>query len=171
MNSLKVVVHPGRLKIIQELLHGKKLTGLEIANRIKEIPQATVYRHIQLMEQYGIIKLVQEKQVKGKAEKVYTLKEEDFTSGDLDHISEDEKLVLLVIFLAGVLENLKKSDGENFRGKTIFKRDTFHFTDEKIAAFINDYNSLIEKYSNESLSSKSPRSVSVSSVFLAKVRK
>ncbi|MFO8100697.1 MAG: helix-turn-helix domain-containing protein, partial [Dehalococcoidia bacterium] len=62
---------------IINLLTGKKLTSQEIAERLPEVPQATLYRHIKQLEKGGIIRITETHQIRGTVEKVYTAGAED----------------------------------------------------------------------------------------------
>ena len=53
------------------------LTPLEMVKIIKDVPQATLYRHIQILLDSGIIRVIKEKKVKSVSEKYYTLNEEE----------------------------------------------------------------------------------------------
>jgi DNA-binding transcriptional ArsR family regulator len=76
-NKVEVLMHPVRMKISQVLMRNKDngLTPLELVKIIKDVPQATLYRHLQIMLDSGIIRVLKEKKVKSVSEKYYALNE------------------------------------------------------------------------------------------------
>lgn len=62
-NKVEILMHPVRIKICQALLRNKEegLTPLEMVKILKDVPQATLYRHIQVMVDSGIVSVVSEK--------------------------------------------------------------------------------------------------------------
>ena len=77
VNKVDVLMHPVRMKICQSLMSNKEngLTPLEMVKIIKDVPQATLYRQLQIMMDSGIIHVIKEKKVKSVSEKYYALKE------------------------------------------------------------------------------------------------
>jgi hypothetical protein len=45
MNKIETVLHPVRFKIIQVFLDGQSKTAKRLAKELKDIPQASLYRH------------------------------------------------------------------------------------------------------------------------------
>lgn len=80
MSKIKLILHPVRMKIIQSLINGKKFTVNQIAERVKDVPQATLYRQLNTLLEADLIEVVQENQVRGTIEKVYALKEQSVHS-------------------------------------------------------------------------------------------
>ncbi|MEG0692803.1 MAG: helix-turn-helix domain-containing protein, partial [Oscillospiraceae bacterium] len=76
MNVTKIVLNPVRLRIIQFLAIHNNSTVFQISNKISDIPKTTLYRHINILEQNNIIKVVSENRIRGTVEKVYSLNNE-----------------------------------------------------------------------------------------------
>src|SRR3954463_2690016 len=78
-NKIEVIMHPVRMKICQALMRNKEtgLTPLEMVKIIKDVPQSSLYRHIQTMVDSGVIHVINEKKVKSVSEKYYALNEEE----------------------------------------------------------------------------------------------
>ena len=74
-SKMKLILHPVRMKIIQSLLNGKNMTVQQLSQRAKDVPQATLYRHLNKLLEADLIQVVQENQIRGTVEKVYALKE------------------------------------------------------------------------------------------------
>lgn len=63
INKAEILMHPVRIKISQALMRNREngLTPLEMLKIIKDVPQATLYRHIQVLLDSGVIRIVKEK--------------------------------------------------------------------------------------------------------------
>jgi predicted transcriptional regulator len=76
MNQIQranLVIHPIRLRIIT-LLSKENMTTGNLAKKLPEIPQATLYRHIKKLETSQVIQIVSTQPLRGTVEKTYTLK-------------------------------------------------------------------------------------------------
>jgi DNA-binding transcriptional ArsR family regulator len=103
-SKTKLILHPVRMKIIQSLINGKKLTVHAIAERNKDIPQATLYRQLNTLLEADIIQVVQENQIRGTVEKVYALKEPSIQSQEeFLNLSKEEHLELFLTFTTQLL--------------------------------------------------------------------
>ncbi|WP_157337572.1 helix-turn-helix domain-containing protein [Paenibacillus lutrae] len=68
-----LIVHPIRMKIIQTLIGDRRLSVQQIGERLPEVPQASLYRHIRKLAEAGVLQVVEERAVRGTLEKVYAL--------------------------------------------------------------------------------------------------
>ena len=53
-SKIKVILHPVRMKIIQALI-GKEMTVQELSQWTEDVPQATLYRHLNKLLDAGFI--------------------------------------------------------------------------------------------------------------------
>ncbi|MDZ7792164.1 MAG: helix-turn-helix domain-containing protein [Spirochaetia bacterium] len=110
----KLVIHPVRLRIIT-LLTGRELTSLELAERLPEVAQATLYRHIKQLEEGGIIRITETHQVRGTVEKVYTAgagEKSHFSAKEIRQLSTEEHTALFASFIAGLYEQFLSLTGK-----------------------------------------------------------
>lgn len=74
LSKADLIIHPVRLRILQTLL-GEELTTQQIAQRLPDVPESTLYRHLRLLLDGGLLDVAQAHLVHGIQEKVYTLAE------------------------------------------------------------------------------------------------
>ena len=74
LERIDLIIHPVRLRILQTLL-GEELTTQEISERLPEIPTSSIYRHLRLLLEAGMITVAEAKLVHGIREKVYRLEQ------------------------------------------------------------------------------------------------
>lgn len=64
--------NPVQCRLLLEILSCGETTAKHLADTYPDISQATLYRHLKRMSQEGILKIVQENQVRGAIEKTYS---------------------------------------------------------------------------------------------------
>lgn len=76
MTALDLLLHPVRLRIVNALSQGQTLTTRELYRRLTGASQATVYRHVGMLLNGGILEVDGEEQVRGAVERRYRLRED-----------------------------------------------------------------------------------------------
>ncbi len=106
MNQAKedLLLHPVRLRIIVASV-GREVTAQQLATELPDIPQATLYRHINTLAAGGILVVVQERRVRNALEKTYALPDRDLllTIEDLEKAQPDDYIRLFTQYLGLLL--------------------------------------------------------------------
>lgn len=148
-------MHPVRIKICQALLRNKEqgLTPLEMVKILKDVPQATLYRHIQVMVDANIVSVIKEKKVKSVSEKYYALNEDEIRIGgeEWGKVPIEEKLdyisyyqLLLMTQYQNYLEKLEEQNSQEDR--STFSVVELKIDEENFTQFQNELNELMIKY-------------------------
>ncbi len=150
IDKLKLILHPVRMQIVQTLQGGRTLTPLQMAKHLVDIPQATLYRHINKLFEAGIIYVVEERKVRGSIEKVYGLDEKEIMSQhqELIQMNREEHAYFFMTFLT----SLQKDFQQYLEQETIdFERDGLGFSqialnlsDEEFQDFAQSLQKLLE---------------------------
>ena len=98
------VLNPRRMKIIRALANGARTTK-ELLETLDEIPQATLYRHLGILLDTGIIEVVAERPVRGVIERSYALVpgKAVLNADDLAGVSAEDHFRYFSMFAAGLL--------------------------------------------------------------------
>ena len=104
-----LILHPIRIQILMAL-SGSQKTSQQLADELRDIPQATLYRHINRLAKAGIIDVVEERQVRGAVEKVYTLDELSgiVNAEDIANASKDDHIHYFIAFIATLLDDFSR---------------------------------------------------------------
>ena len=70
---LDAALHPVRMRILMLLSGSQGQTPQQMAEQMGDVPQATLYRHINRLFETGLLAVVEERPVRGTLEKVYAL--------------------------------------------------------------------------------------------------
>ncbi|MGA6167797.1 helix-turn-helix domain-containing protein [Amycolatopsis magusensis] len=76
MDTLELLVHPVRLRIVHALTGDRALTTAELCDRTPDVSKATVYRHVSLLADAGVLEVDGETRVRGAVERRYRLSRE-----------------------------------------------------------------------------------------------
>ncbi|WP_430510165.1 helix-turn-helix domain-containing protein [Gottfriedia solisilvae] len=156
-NKTEIIMHPVRMKICQALMRNKEngLTPLEMIKIIKDVPQATLYRHIQIMVDSNIIRVIKEKKVKSVSEKYYVLNEEEarLDEEEWKEASIEEKLNYIssyqLLLMTQYQNYLKKLEEQNHQeDRATFSVVELKINEELFLQFQNELNELMTKYYN-----------------------
>jgi DNA-binding transcriptional ArsR family regulator len=74
MDPVELLLHPVRLRIVHALSGGRSLTTQELCERIPDASKATVYRHVALLAEAGILEESAQQRVRGFVERHYRLR-------------------------------------------------------------------------------------------------
>ncbi|MBN6039535.1 helix-turn-helix domain-containing protein [Amycolatopsis sp. 195334CR] len=76
MDTLELLVHPVRLRLVHALTGDRALTTAELCDRAPDVSKATVYRHVGLLADAGVLEVDGEQRVRGAVERRYRLNRE-----------------------------------------------------------------------------------------------
>jgi DNA-binding transcriptional ArsR family regulator len=67
-----LLLHPIRLQIVTAI-STQQMTAKELAEAVPDVPQTTLYRHINALVEGGLLKVVSETQIRGTVERTYAV--------------------------------------------------------------------------------------------------
>lgn len=146
---LDLALHPVRMRILMLLSGSHGLTPQQMADRMGDIPQATLYRHISRLYQGGLLSVVEERPVRGTLEKVYALNtasQPRIVSADavnaFNRLSKEDHLRYFTTFMLTVLDDFshylnRGENGElNFAADGVgYQKTPLFLSDEEFASF------------------------------------
>ena len=144
MDVDNLVLNPARLRIMQHLrLHGRVRTS-ELVAHLDDVPRATVYHHVKLLEEHGLIEVVEERPVRGVAEKVYALAHE----GGLG--KGDVTVALSTAFHAGLMRQMNdylgRDDRDCARDLVFFSTAMLNLDDVEYRALLDELAAVLKPY-------------------------
>lgn len=103
-STIDLIIHPVRLRIMG-LLGRCKLTTQQIGDALPDTPRSSIYRHLRLLLEGGLIDVAETRLVNGIEEKVYVLKVAPRITdpADMAGLSHEEHLRYFTVFLTELL--------------------------------------------------------------------
>lgn len=76
MNTVDLLLHPVRLRIVHALSGGRELTTTQLRARLADVSKVTVYRQVALLAEGGFLEVAGEQRVHGAVERRYRLRQD-----------------------------------------------------------------------------------------------
>jgi hypothetical protein len=105
LSQTDLLFHPVRMRIVQAFLNDRTLTVGELATEMPEVPTATLYRHVGLLTDGGVLEIVDERPVRGTVERSYRLKPTavHVDRAEADAMTPEQRRQAFMTILAGLL--------------------------------------------------------------------
>ena len=99
-----LLLHPVRLRVVQALA-GRELSAAQLRTRLPDVPQATLYRHLDRLHDGGLLEVVAERPVRGAVERTFRLvaSKVSLSGADLAGTTADEHRTYFATFLGTLL--------------------------------------------------------------------
>ena len=131
-----VIFHPVRIRIVQALFGGRRLTAQQLAAEPGGASIATMYRHLNRLVEAGILTVAEQRPIRGTVEKVYALADEHaatFTPDELRRISPADQMrhfqTLVGTLLGDFGRYLARPGFDRATEGVIVRQEAFYVTD------------------------------------------
>ena len=151
---LKSLLNPVRMKIFQFILMNPEATTAQIANELPDVPQASLYRHINKMVKDEILDVVSENKVRGVYEKVYAIQNNPLAAVNkiVEEGDREQLYMICYTFAMSLLMDfgsyLKQDTIDLQADKVGFRSIPMYMTDAESDQFIQNMYALIQEASN-----------------------
>lgn len=155
INKAEILMHPVRMKITQALMRNKEdgLTPFEMLEVIQDVPQATLYRHIQVLLEADVIRILKEKKVRSVTEKYYTLNEEAarLNAEEWKNLNKEKKLSYISYYQLSLMTQyqnylLNLEQNKSAEDRATFSLLELKLDDRQFESFQTELNKLMLKY-------------------------
>ena len=151
---MEIVKHPAKCKLLLEILNCEQTTAKHLSERGSDIPPATLYRYLKKMTMDGILKIVNQAQVRGAVEKTYALaidlKAE--MSSILDNNSGEAYMQAFMQYMLGFAELFQeycnRDNIDIVNDKSGFSLAPLYLSDDELEDFMKSYLKITENYRN-----------------------
>lgn len=168
------VLHPQRIAILRVLASGPQTTK-GLGEQLPDVPQATLYRHLPVLLEAGVIRVEAVQQVRGVTERTYALAESAILSADdLANADRDDHFRYFGTFVGGLLSEYGRyldrdkidlaADGVGYREHVV------NLTDAELRALLGDIRAAITaRTGNEPTADRKPRLIATASIPLERI--
>jgi DNA-binding transcriptional ArsR family regulator len=147
-----LILHPIRMRIIQSLIGGSRRTTQQILELMSDIPQATMYRHLNKLLKAKIIEVIEQNQIRGSVEKVYILSEHgaEIPTKDLKDMSAEEHMEMFIKFVAMLIGDygryLQQDHYDQLKDGISFRQVHLNLTDEEYMQMLLGMREQMQQY-------------------------
>lgn len=153
MERMELLLHPVRIRLIQ-VLANRVLTTQQVADLLPEVAQTTLYRHINLLLEGGILTVVRESKVRGTLERELTLVKD---AGRIDMetsttLSAEESEQLFTTFAATLLADFRRAQSQLQVGvpPAIYTQQRLYLTLDELQQLNQQMDVLLSDYKDPS---------------------
>lgn len=150
--AIDVLLHPIRLRIVRAFLGGTELTARRLAEKLDDVPQATLYRHLNHLTEAGALIVTAATPVHGAIERTYRLdpRTGKLSPEDIRKMDPGTHLKYFSVFLASQLEDfgryMRAGDVNVARDGVRYLQVTFDAAPKEFAGFLKELDALIKRY-------------------------
>ncbi len=150
MTSADLLLHPVRLRIVQAFLGDRALTTSDLRRELRDVPPASLYRHVARLVAAGVLSVVSERRVRGALERTYVLRvaAASINLEEVEQMSREDHRHAFMAFVAGLLEDLdrylEREDFDPVRDGAGYRLAGLWLNDTEFADFIRDLARVIQ---------------------------
>lgn len=89
----KIIMNPTRMRIIQYFMLHENATTTQIRGELEDVPKASLYRQMKILEDANLIRVIEENRVRGAVEKVYEFNKENPMGGNENSIKDGLQII------------------------------------------------------------------------------
>jgi hypothetical protein len=147
--SADLLLHPVRLRIVQAFLGGRTLTTADLRAELSDVPVASLYRHVGLLADAGVLTVVAERKVRGTAERSYRL-DLARASADVGGMSVEDHRRAFQTFAAALLADFDRyldraGDRPDLAADRVgYRQAAVWVTDEEFDAMVADLAAVLQ---------------------------
>jgi DNA-binding transcriptional ArsR family regulator len=150
MASADLLLHPVRLRIVKAFLGDRALTTTQLAAELGDVPAGSLYRHIALLTEAGVLQVVAERRVRGAVERTYTLRlyAAQIQPGEVAAMTTDEHAQAFMAYVAGLLADfdryLEAGVPDPLRDGAAYRVAAMWLTEAEFADFVRELQELAQ---------------------------
>jgi DNA-binding transcriptional ArsR family regulator len=145
-----ILLHPVRMRIFAEVTGGNA-TAKTIGMALPDVPQATLYRHINKLLEGGFLEVADEIPIRGTVERVFKIGKSGLSSNELAGMDADELRSTLNTILGGFISDIDRYLGSHHGGSVDplaegfeFSKAQIHLTDDEFRQVQKELRNLLE---------------------------
>jgi hypothetical protein len=73
VDMVDLLLHPVRIRVVHAFAGGRTLTTADLGERLPDVPKTTLYRHVGMLAEAGLLEVTGEQRVHGAVERTYQL--------------------------------------------------------------------------------------------------
>ena len=161
---IDIVMNPVRQRIIQVLMIKKEATSAQILEQLEDVSRASLYRHIKVLLDAGVIQVVKEETRRGAVEKTFMLNE---TPPDTSQPEDAYPLIqnALLHISADFARYFAQDNPDPQKDLVSIGSAILMMNDEEYMEFLKQYGALIMKgMQNPPEEGRKPRKVTLISI-------
>jgi Helix-turn-helix domain len=146
-----LLLHPVRMRVVQAFLGNRTLTTGDLREELPDVPAATLYRHVGLLADGGVLVVAGERKVRGAAERSYRLATEALlrpeATGAMSADEHRRAFATFAAMLMGDVDRYLSGAGDPpdlARDRVGYRQAAVWVTDEEFDAMVADLAAVLQ---------------------------
>ena len=163
----EVLLNPTRVRIMQALVLGARetITASEICSLLSDVPRTTLYRHINILIEAGVLQVAAERKIRGSVERTLSLNAAELSKlNETEDVSQMAFHFLMRTYAKFELYFSDKADKADAaaRDKLFLRNAVLMLSDQEFDDFLAELRALFQKYHFEDAADgRKPRDISL----------
>lgn len=161
-NLADILLNPIRMRIVQHLAHLQSATVGRLVELMNDVPRTTLYRHINVLNEQGLLKVIKEEKVRGTYEREYALNTEKLQESIAQNPVQDNVNAFIMKLLADFAGYFKTPGADPIQDRLFLAENMLLLSDAEFEQCIEGIFAVVQKYMNLPAGpGRKPRSLSV----------
>ncbi len=160
----EIMLNPVRMRIVQQLAANARMTANELSEKISDVPRTTLYRHINVLLENGLLAVVAERKIRGSLERTFSLNAGEITKHNTLEDAPQQALAFLMNRYARYHDYFNGAAPNPARDRIFFNDTILMMDDDEFDRFLAELRDLLVKYSFAAGGGRKARDISVLSV-------
>jgi DNA-binding transcriptional ArsR family regulator len=175
MEITQLMLHPIRLRIVNAVFDGQPFTTSQLRQRLPDVPKATMYRHVGLLVECGLIEIEGEERKAGAVERTYRLHPsrtviDDAAAAAMSNDDHRRGFAAAIASLMGEFEVYLSRNGSNPTADMVtYRQVSLWLTDAEKATLYDDFVGAIRRRLDHTPSADRRRHLLATIMFPAQV--
>ncbi|MGJ6968350.1 helix-turn-helix domain-containing protein [Streptosporangium sp. G11] len=144
MATADLLLHPVRMRILQTLFDTDPMTTAQLRDRLPDIAPATMYRHIAVLAEAGVLEVADERRVRGTVERSYRVRPEHAVVDPTARaaMTREDHQRAFTTFAASLMSDfgryLAHEDADPIADGVVYRQAAVCLTDDEFAEMIEE---------------------------------
>lgn len=144
MATADLLLHPVRMRILQALFETDPLTTAQLRERLPDIAPATMYRHVAILAEGGVLEVADERRVRGVVERSYRVRKEEAVVGPGARaaMTRDDHMRAYSTFVASLMGDfdrfLARPGADPHLDGVVYQQAAVWLTDDEFTEMLNE---------------------------------
>lgn len=156
----EILMNPVRMRIVQYFMTHQTATSAETAAAMPDVPRATLYRHINVLEENGYLQVVSRTRIRGATERTFMLNGAKMAAGAGGDSSQKAFQILMNLY-RDFDRYFSSGKSDPVRDYIFLKTDELCLTDAEYNTFLVEMLELIKSYSGRESEGRKKRRLSM----------
>ncbi|MFE3443185.1 helix-turn-helix domain-containing protein [Nocardia sp. NPDC059180] len=146
---MELLAHPVRLRIVHAMSGGRAATTAQLHAQMPDVSKATLYRHVDLLAEHGVLEIAGEQRVRGVVERSYRLRREravidaDAAAAATNDEHRDVFAIAMATLMAEFQSYLDRGDADIAADQVGYRQHVIWLDRDELAGLIDDLRAVI----------------------------